>query len=412
MRSSTTAGSPAPYGVGIGFSGNGGAFELPGSYQRGYFDDTNTETGLVHGSRGSDVLGRYVFRFRNGQLIDTAAPDTTVSTQPRALSNDSSPSLTYTSTSTGTDHERFECRVTAVAAEPDAFATCPDDGITYDDLEDGSYTFDVRAVDAFLDTDSTPASATFTIDTAAPDTRITAAPAATIGASSAAFAYASDDSGAVTYECRLATNGLAVAWGPCPVDGKTFTGLADGGHQFDVRATDAAGNTDATPATHKFAVNVGRPTITATVDSEIPISAAGWYRNTVTISYTCAGNGSALTAPCPSPRVVPRVQMGRAFTATITTADGDTATVRTPLFIDKGKPRAAIKGFNTSRVHRSVPKARCKASDPRSGLDDCTIKITKVTRKNGDRFIIAKAKATDLAGNVRVVKKKARFSPR
>jgi len=143
--------------------------------------------------------------------------------------------------------------------------------------------------------------------------------------------------------------------------------------------------------------------------SELPISAAGWYRDVVTVTYTCAGNGSALTTPCPAPRQVPRAQQGRVlFTASITTADGDTATVRTPLFIDKGKPSAIIKGFDTSRVYTSVPKARCKAADPRSGLDTCTVKVRKVHTRTGS-YIKVLATATDLAGNVRVVTRKARF---
>jgi hypothetical protein len=41
-------------------------FELPGSGDPGYFLDSNRSTGLIYHSRGSDQLGRYVFRVRNG----------------------------------------------------------------------------------------------------------------------------------------------------------------------------------------------------------------------------------------------------------------------------------------------------------------------------------------------------------
>jgi hypothetical protein len=51
--------------AGIGFTlGDGSSahtFEMPGSRQNGAFLDSNTQTGLIHGSRGSAVAGRYAF---------------------------------------------------------------------------------------------------------------------------------------------------------------------------------------------------------------------------------------------------------------------------------------------------------------------------------------------------------------
>jgi putative cell wall-binding protein len=51
----------------VGYS-NGAtqSFELPGSGTNGAFLDSNSVTGLVHGSRGSTVAGRYVFAVRGG----------------------------------------------------------------------------------------------------------------------------------------------------------------------------------------------------------------------------------------------------------------------------------------------------------------------------------------------------------
>ena len=131
----------------------------------------------------------------------------------------------------------------------------------------------------------------------------------------------------------------------------------------------------------------------------------------MTITYTCAGNGSALVGACPAPRLVPRAQRGRnTFRASITTADGDTASVSTTLYIDKGRPKAEVKCFSGQETYSTVPgNIRCVASDPRSGLDTCTIKVTKVTHKDGERFIVVHAKATDRAGNVRIVTKQAPF---
>ncbi len=47
-------------------SGGFDALELTGSGVNGAFLDSNTETGLIHNSRGSTQMGRYVFQVRNG----------------------------------------------------------------------------------------------------------------------------------------------------------------------------------------------------------------------------------------------------------------------------------------------------------------------------------------------------------
>ncbi|MFL5962507.1 MAG: OmpL47-type beta-barrel domain-containing protein [Gaiellaceae bacterium] len=82
----------------------------------------------------------------------------------------------------------------------------------------------------------TSASATFTVDPA-PITAIDDAPVDPSTSAAATFAYSANDSTA-TFECRL--DGAAYA--ACPGTGsgsKSYTGLASGGHTFDVRALSA-----------------------------------------------------------------------------------------------------------------------------------------------------------------------------
>ncbi len=110
-------------------------------------------------------------------------------------------------------------------------------------LGDGEHTFSVRATDTAGNTDTTPATRTWTVDTVAPDTSISSGPSGTVRASSAEFAFTSSEAGS-SFECKLDVG----AWVSC-ASPKSLAGLADGEHTFSVRATDPAGNVDATPAT-------------------------------------------------------------------------------------------------------------------------------------------------------------------
>jgi hypothetical protein len=85
-------------------------------------------------------------------------------------------------------------------------------------------------------------------DTTAPDTTITSGPAegATITTATASFEFASSEAGS-SFECKLDGGDWADCTSP-----EDLANLPDGSHTFSVRAIDAAGNTDASPATRSF----------------------------------------------------------------------------------------------------------------------------------------------------------------
>ena len=85
-------------------------------------------------------------------------------------------------------------------------------------------------------------------DTTAPDTSITSAPADPSTSTSASFAFTATESGS-TFECKLDAGAYAACTSP-----KAYSALTTGSHTFSVRATDAAGNTDASPATKTWTV--------------------------------------------------------------------------------------------------------------------------------------------------------------
>src|SRR5205823_3785146 len=107
-------------------------------------------------------------------------------------------------------------------------------------------------------TDPTPASYTWTVDTTPPDTTITAAPPATSTSSRDRFSFTSTKAGS-SFACQLDASAFAACTSP-----QSYSGLADGSHTFQVRATDPAGNTDPTPASYTWTVDTTPPDTTIT----------------------------------------------------------------------------------------------------------------------------------------------------
>lgn len=63
--------------AGAGYSGGNGdpsdVYNFPGSLENGAFLDSNQSSGLIHNSRGSDQLGRYIFQVRSDSFFQYVA---------------------------------------------------------------------------------------------------------------------------------------------------------------------------------------------------------------------------------------------------------------------------------------------------------------------------------------------------
>jgi len=176
--------------------------------------------------------------------VDTAVPDTSITSGPTGAVSSTSATFAFSSPDASAT---FECRV-----DGGAWAACTTPR-QLTALSQGSHTFDVRARDAAANTDATPASRTWTVDTTVPDTSLAGGPSGTVASASASFTLTSPEGGA-TFQCRLDGG----SWTACSSP-RQLTGLADGSHTFEVRALDAAGNTDASPASRTWTVDATAP---------------------------------------------------------------------------------------------------------------------------------------------------------
>lgn len=182
--------------------------------------------------------------------VDTDAPGTTIDSGPTGTINANSATFTFSS---GDNTATFECKLDSGDYEE---CTSPQ---TYNDLGEGSHTFEVRAVDPAGNPDPAPPTATFTVSAEAPETAIDSAPNGTTSATDATIEFSSDDN-AATFECRLDGDTFASCTSPV-----NLTGLDEGPHTFRVRAVDTDSNADPTPAIRSWTVDTTGPT--TTIDS-------------------------------------------------------------------------------------------------------------------------------------------------
>jgi len=182
-------------------------------------------------------------------LVDATPPDTTITSFPANPTNSANASFSFVANEAGST---FACSLDGAA-----FALCASPA-NFAGLTAGSHTFRVRATDAAGNTDLTPASYTWTIDLTAPNTSITSNPPASTNNSSATFGFSATQAGS-TFTCSLDGGVFVGCTSPT-----TYTGLVTTSHTFRVRATDPAGNTDATPATYTWTVDVTPPNTTIT----------------------------------------------------------------------------------------------------------------------------------------------------
>ena len=176
-------------------------------------------------------------------------PSTSVVSGPAegGLTNDATPSFGLTANEAAT----FEYRV-----DGGAFTACPAECETTA-LGDGQHQVEFRATDSTALVEQTPVARTVAVDTAAPETQIDSGPAdgSTIATASPSYAFSSEPG--TSFECAVDSGAFSGCTSP-----NAFGGLADGNHTVAVRAVDAAGNADPSPASRSLSVDTKTPKTT------------------------------------------------------------------------------------------------------------------------------------------------------
>lgn len=198
----------------------------------------------VRGSNANGTGTSTLFSWK----IDLTAPSATLTVKPANPSLGKSASFRYSSNEAGS---KFECRLEPLDA---AYAACNTQPQVYSNLADGDYEFLVKAIDSAGNVQSTPTAYKWTVDNSLedktpPETAIVAKPSDPSGSPVASFTYSSNEAGS-SFQCKLDGGNF----NSCPAAGVTYSGLAEGGHTFQVRATDSSNNTDPSPAGYSFSV--------------------------------------------------------------------------------------------------------------------------------------------------------------
>ena len=234
---------------GPGGGGGGGFVAVTGNV-------TATAAGGVSGTTNSPALTEFPVNgatvggagqalvsatFTPAYCVDTTEPGTTIVTHPLNPTNDATGDFTFTSNDA---QATFQCSIDA-----GAYAACTATFATAT-LAEGSHTLSVRARDTVGNVDATPATFTWVVDTTPPDTTIATHPTDPSTDTTGDFTFTSND-GTATFECSIDSGAFAA----CAATFATPV-LPLGSHTLAVRAKDAAGNVDATPATFTWQVTV------------------------------------------------------------------------------------------------------------------------------------------------------------
>ncbi len=267
-------------------------------------------------------------------------------------------------------------------------------------LADGTYTARAEQTDTGGNTGFSGAAA-FTIDTTAPSVTITSGPADPTNSTSASLAFSSEPGAG--FECKLDAGSYAACTSP-----KDYTGLGEGNHTFDVRATDTAGNTGS-PATRSWTIDTTAPSVTITTGPSDPSTSADAsleFTSEPGAAFECKRDAGSYSS-CISPKAYTGLSDG-SHTFSVRAGDqaGNTGSPATRTWtIDTVGPTTSITSGPTdptnstsaSIAFSSEPGAAFQCKIDTGNYDPCTSPKNYSGLGQGNRTV--SVRATDTAGN-------------
>jgi len=240
--------------------------------------------------------------------VDTTAPTTSIvsavdgnnnTVSNNGYSESTSIKFTFDSNDTGgVGVDRLECNF-----DNSRYVACTSPFEFQNLITDGTHTFSVRAVDQVGNVNFSPASFTWTVDTAAPTTTINTAidgnktilDNGTITNSDAmSFEFSAKDTGGNE------DSGVGINHFECNIDNSRYvactspflfpTVFKDGSHTFNVLSIDNAGNKDSSPASFTWIVDTSEPLISIDTvtdgNGNVMFSGSNTSSNSITLSFS------------------------------------------------------------------------------------------------------------------------------
>lgn len=199
----------------------------------------------------------------------------------------------------------------------------------------------------------------------------------------------------VTVSWNWSDSGSSIDPASCTISSASS---GEGEQILSATCNDSAGNQGS--ASYAVKVDTTAPTITAATTTSL--NAAGWYRDDVTVSFSCADALSGLAGACPPSQTL--TGEGTAINSTArmvsdlagnTSAPSNIVTVK----IDRTAPTVSVTGVTDGATYLlgSVPTAGCSTSDALAGVAT----QASLTRSGGSLGLVTAtcASATDNAGN-------------